>query len=88
MVGRRVSSNCQVNHRTGDGMGALGGAGGGVMEGVRVATSYPGTSLTDGNKKESPLMTPTRLPPSREEPDGSKAPHCCPLTQDHQGPRR
>lgn len=31
-------------------------------------------------------MTPTLLPPSREEPDGTKAPHCCPLTQDHQGP--
>ena len=33
-------------------------------------------------------MTPTLLPPSREEPDGTKAPHCCPLTQDHQGPGR
>lgn len=30
-------------------------------------------------------MTPTLLLPSREEPDGTKAPHCCPLTQDHQG---
>lgn len=31
-------------------------------------------------------MTPTLLPPSREEPDRTKAPHCCPLTQDHQSP--
>lgn len=25
-------------------------------------------------------------PPSRVEPDGTKAPHCCALIQDHQGP--
>lgn len=31
-------------------------------------------------------MSPTLLPHSREEPDGTKAPHCCPLTEDHQGP--
>lgn len=43
--------------------------------------------LTDVKKKKRKShMTPLQLPPSREEPDGTKAPHCCPLTQDHQGP--
>lgn len=41
--------------------------------------------LTDGKKRKS-FMTPALMPPSREEPDGTKAPHCCPLTQDHQSP--
>ena len=77
----------QVNLHTRDGIEAL-------VEG-RVGTSTRNW-LTDVKKKKKrrrgrkrkSLMTPTLLPPSREEPDGTKAPHCCPLTQDHQGPGR
>lgn len=67
------TGNWEVNYHAGGG----GGCGGSPLP--------PSDWLTDGKKRKS-LMTPTLLPPSREEPDGTKAPHCCPLTQDHQSP--
>lgn len=67
---------------------AVVGMGIGYMEalgsGVETCNFQPVTGWLMEKKGKSP-MTPTLLLPSREEPDGTKAPHCCPLTQDHQG---